>query len=406
MDLRASTEKALIGGLLMSQKRIVEVVSVVSASDFSDDMARESFLRIVGKWKDGRHVDAVTVMDGNPALVVFLSEAMSNASPAGVVDYARTIADLARADRINARLEKISKEADNREKLSGIMSLYQDEMHISAKDPSIGSVVGRIEKRQSEDKKAGRFGFSTGFDFLDEIYVKYMPGHIWTMGAFTSVGKTAMMIQKVCNLVISEKTPKMVIISTEMTEGQLISRMLSNFTGVHSQRILTANYRQGEEEVVQEYKNMLKSKPIFICDDIYELSDIETVFHKAKLKTGVDVGFIDYVQNCQVPDAKSQYQEQSTLAKRIQKLAKDVDATIICLSQVSNDVGRGNTSQLELKGAGEWAAVSDVGIMLQRNAKDKYQLKYSVKKNRHGALCEHMFEYKSDFTRLEPTTAI
>ena len=111
--------------------------------------------------------------------------------------------------------------------------------------------------------------------------------------------------------------------------------------------------------------------------------------------------FIDYVQNCKWAEAKSQYQEQSEMAKRLQALAKDVRATIICLSQVSNEVGRGGTDQLELKGAGEWAAVSDMSVMLKRNSKEKYQLKYMVKKNRHGALDECVMEFKNDFTRLE-----
>jgi hypothetical protein len=74
---------------------------------------------------------------------------------------------------------------------------------------------------------------------------------------------------------------------------------------------------------------------------------------------------------------------------------------MICLSQVSNDVGRGNTDQLELKGAGEWAAVSDVGVMLTRHKTEKHRLKYSIKKNRHGALGECELTYENVYTRLQ-----
>ena len=124
------------------------------------------------------------------------------------------------------------------------------------------------------------------------------------------------------------------------------------------------------------------------------------------MQGGVDVGFIDYVQNCSVPTAKSEYQEGSQLAKGLQRLAKDVRATIVCLSQVSNDVGRGNSSQFELKGAGEWAAVSDVGIMLTRGQNNKCTLKYAVDKNRHGPLHQHKMAYIDHFTRIEAVKEI
>jgi replicative DNA helicase len=155
--------------------------------------------------------------------------------------------------------------------------------------------------------------------------------------------------------------------------------------------------------MVQECKSLLANRSIEIHDSLYEISDIEAAFTRARLRGGVDIGVIDYVQNCKIDGAKNEYAEQANLAKRLQKMAKDVDATVICLSQVSNDVGRGNTDQLELKGAGEWAAVSDVSVLLSRKKEDEYALRYEVKKNRHGALVDYKLEYKSDYTRLEET---
>jgi replicative DNA helicase len=236
---------------------------------------------------------------------------------------------------------------------------------------------------------------------MDDLYIQYVPGHIWTIGAYTSVGKTAVMTQKLRNLLHSNKNPRIVIISTEMTEEQMIGRIIANFTAIPSVKILSGNLTGPEEIEVAKCEKFIATKNLTVYDDVYTLGEIETVFRKAELKGGVDIGFIDYVQNCQVPEAKSEYQEQSTLAKRIQKLAKDVRATIVCLSQVSNDVGRGNTNNLELKGAGEWAAVSDVGVMLYRGKENKYMMKYSIKKNRHGQLHDEAFLYTNNWTRLE-----
>jgi len=250
-------------------------------------------------------------------------------------------------------------------------------------------------------------GLPTGFKFLDGIYAQYIPGHIWVMGAYTSVGKTAMMVQKICNLIKTGTCPHIVVVSTEMTEAQLTARVLANLTGVHSQRILSGNYRNAEEaDSVAKQMAMLRTVPLKIYDDIYTLGDIENTFRKADLHGGVEVGFVDYIQNCRVPKASSEYEAGTILAKGLQKLAKDVSCTLICLSQVSNDVGRGNTDQLEFKGSGAWAAVADVGIYLHRRKDDKYALLYDIKKNRHGQLYSQRFEYKMDFTRLEPVATV
>jgi replicative DNA helicase len=282
------------------------------------------------------------------------------------------------------------------------MELYKHEMKSGKKDPVINAVMARMEKIISKNKQSGRVGFSTGFDVHKNIYYRYYPGHIWTIGGFTSVGKTAVMVQKICNMITDTEQPKILVISTEMAEEQVVSRIIANFTGIHSMRILNGNFHSAEEqESAEEVKRNLKMYPISIYDDIYQLTDIETAIRKADLQGGVNVVFIDYVQNCKWSEAKSQYHEQAEMAKRFQSLAKETKSTIICLSQVSNDVGRGNTDQLELKGAGEWAAVSDFSAMLTRNKLHKYLLKYTIKKNRHGALGECELEFKNDYTRIE-----
>lgn len=401
-DLREETEQAFIGGLLFSPKQLVNVADVARVEDFKCSLAGKAYGSMLTVWKRGEAIDFLSVVGGDQSLSSYLVEASGNAA-ASVVKCAREISIQAKADRINAGLVGIHKELKVSAKLDRLLSLYQQEMFIDRKDPEVKAVMKRFDDTIKENRKRKSMGFSTGFLFMDDLYIQYVPGQTWTMGAYTSVGKTAMMIQKICNLLLNEAAPHTLVISTEMTEEQMMARLIGNFTHIPSQRILSGNLHAGEDGIVDKCKAFIASKRLTIYDDVYELNEIETVFRKADLQGGVDVGFIDYVQNCQVSDAKSSYQEQSTLAKRIQKLAKDMRSTIICLSQVSNDVGRGKTDNLELKGAGEWAAVSDVGIMLLRKKDQKYIMKYSIKKNRHGKLHDHFFEYMSDYTRLEAT---
>jgi len=397
----AQVELALVGSLMMAPDRIVKIADVVRVTDFIDSSAQIAFGLIMSEWQSKRPVDLVSIAAKHPQIAAFLASATSASYTPGIVSYAAEIADAARIRRIRTGIEAASMSEKADDILAYIMAVYQHEMRSGKKSPTITEVLRRVDELVRVNRQEGRVGFSTGFDYLESLYIRYMPGHIWTIGGFTSVGKTAMMVQQICNLLASGENPSLLVISTEMTEEQIISRILANLTGVHSFRILTGRFHdEYEEDAVASAKDRLSKVKMTIYDDIYRLEDIETAFRKADLQGGIDIGWIDYVQNCRWPDAKSQYQEQSEIAKRFQALAKDVRATLICLSQVSNDVGRGNTDNLELKGAGDWAAVSDIGMMLTRHKTEKYRLKSEIKKNRHGALGLAEFEYVREYTSI------
>jgi len=401
--MNSKIESALVGSLLVAPEKIIAVADRVKPTDFQDVKAQTAYSAIVGEWRQRKPVDVISIAAVIPELAVYLAKSTNDAFPPSIKNFAHEIAESARERRIRAGLEAAAisgAKPDNM--LSDIMKIYQHELSPGKKSADISAVLGRVDKIVQKNKANGRLGFQTGISFLENLYVRYVPGHIWTVGGFTSVGKTATMVQMICNLLSLGEGAKILVVSTEMTEEQVVARIVANFTGVHSMRILSSSFHNAEEEnTVETVKESLRKSQLTIYDDIYRLEEIETVFRKADLQGGVNVGFIDYVQNCKWPEAKSQYQEQSEMAKRFQVLAKDVRATLVCLSQVSNDVGRGNTDQLELKGAGEWAAVSDLGVMLARHKTEKHRLKFSVKKNRHGALSEIEMEYKDNFTRLE-----
>lgn len=402
MEHVAQTEQALIGAIIQAPDKLVHITEVISESDLITEPAKKAFVLCSAMWKAKRTVDLVSVCSEDISLAGYLAKATSVGTSLGCVDYAKSVARAAKERRLNSGLIGISKSDQPLDvKLESVLRLYQDEMYIDRKPPVVQDVLKRFEKLQSENRKKGMLGWPVGFSGHDKHYIQYVPGHIWVMGAFTSIGKTAMMVQQVCNMLAMEKCPKILIISTEMTEEQLMSRILGNLTAVHPYRILSGNYHQGEEEQVENIKVLIKDKPLSIYDDVYEFGEIETIFRKADLQGGVNVGFIDYVQNCRMPSAGNAYQEGSLMAKKFQAMAKAVRCCLVCLSQVSNDIGRGNTDQLEYKGAGEWSAVADVGIMLDRHKTEKHKLRYHVKKNRHGRLMTSNFEYKAEYTRLE-----
>ena len=398
MDIAKQAEKTLIGSIILKPDSLTDVNSVISPDDLSCENARKSYMLAISLWRQKKQIDLVSLATEDKTLVSYLASATSDGTELGIKDTARTVATLAKERRVNTGLDEIrNSELPVGERINDVLKLYQREMSVERKNPKISAVLDRYDTYVKENKKRGRLGISTGFSFLDDKYIQFCPGHIWVMGAYTSVGKTAMAVQMLCNLISSPECPKIVFICAEMTEEQMMSRILGNFTGIYSKKIEAGNLEPHEIEAVETYKGMLRKKPVVIYDDVTELSHIENVFRKEDLQGGVDVGFVDYVQNCRVKGLSKAYDIGEQMSKGFQQLAKEVRCCLVCLSQVSNDVGRGNTDQLEFKGAGEWAAVADVGIHLKK--KDD-QLKFLIKKNRHGPLHEHLFQYNRNWSSL------
>ena len=395
------TEQALIGGVILNPDKLVGLIDIVSHEDFTDPTAKRCFASAVSLWRSSKTVDAITIADGDMSLIPYLAESTSVGAGFAVHDYARTIAGEARNRRITEALKSIaSSKEEDKVRLEKIVNLYKSEMRAGSKSADIVSVIDRFNKYTKENKLRGSMGSLTGFKSLDDKNIEYVAGHLWTVGGWTSSGKTATMIQKIVNLLRGKRS--VMVISTEMTEAQIVARIISNVTRVPTYCILSERFRSEEEaEIVSSCINWLKECNLMIHDDVYEAGEIEVAVKKATLKTGVDVLFIDYVQNCRVTGMSKKYDVQAELAIRMQEMTKVHGITTVCLSQLSNSVGRGETDQLELKGAGEWAAVSDISVQLRRNKNDEYLLAYNVKKNRHGPVVDFVLEYKSDFVRLE-----
>ena len=240
-------------------------------------------------------------------------------------------------------------------------------------------------------------GVRTGFYFLDEAFVRYVPGHMWLITGFTSAGKTTLAIEMLSRV----NKSRVMVISTEMTEEQLVARMVSRETGLHNQKVLSGMLEPEEYDTVLAVMARIKEQSMAIVDDRRELQEIEGIVMQQAMSGGVDVVFLDYVQQIRCKGVPRK-EWGAEAADRIQELAKRARTCIVCFSQVSNQVGRGEVEQLEGKGAGEWAACADVGVRLRRDLKkDKYLLGFDMQKGRHYGTLQKDLQFKANFTRID-----
>lgn len=401
-------EQEFIGALLLRPERYFSVADKVEARDLTEESAQVIYKAIGEMWRDSRPIDPGTVglrvgMKHSPWL------AFDAITSAHAGQYAEELARRAKSRRLSVALAGLAAQNgqldDPDEVLHQMQQLYREEAGDRNVSADITSVIHRFRKVQSQNKERGRLGLSTGFQMLDRDYITYQPGHLWVVGAWTSTGKTQWAIEAVERFFVANQNPVAAIFSTEMTEEQNLARMIANRTGMHTNLILSGRLSGQAEEAVAGCVSMIGRRRLFIFDKVRDVAGIDIHCRKIKMQHGLDVVFIDFIQNVRKPGYKSKYEMMSDIAIDLQALAKDLRCTIVCLSQIPNSAGKEDAGILEYKGAGEIAAACDLGVLLKRSKEDKSVILWETRKNRHGACNKFCLRFSNNWTRLEETAA-
>ena len=367
-----------------------------------DDFLLESNYEIVGKVADS-HSEG-TVFDLPLAFTDFNAEikklwqrfAERNLSGAGIVPvggYCRRL----KVASIKRKLDDISNApGSDYQRLDDIRALLDKKRVLENRAPrSMKDVEDNFDRMVAE----GVTYHPTGLRSFSTRWVDYVPGHMWVIGGRTSVGKTSFMVE----LMSRAEDIDMVLLSTEMTEAQMYARFVSQQSGIYSQKIIRGStLTEDELDKFNMAKERVRKYRVQLVNDSFEIGSIEAMASKKKEEGKLDVLFVDYVQQLHVTGAKSEYEKHATLAARIYQLAQRLGITIVCLSQVSNAVSRGETDNFEVKGAGDWAAAADLGIRLKRAAEgeDINKMVVEVAKNRHGSTFSFDLRFNDSWTRL------
>jgi replicative DNA helicase len=269
---------------------------------------------------------------------------------------------------------------------------------IGTEKSTADSVIAEYRELQEfykERFKAGNklIGLSTGYSKLDEIIDGLRKGHLWVLGGYTNMGKTAGSLN-IASAVIKQGR-RVVYYSLEMTKTDILSRLLGIMTNQSGLTILKG-FEHNQESVAEAVKEISDSG-MSIYNEKSELSLILSSMLEEHLTKPVDLFVIDFLQLINVKGAKSEYETVSTAILELQQTAKKMGVPIIVLSQISNEGARyNNDNVMSFKGSGSIASASDLAIEINvaEIDKDKWKIKmqqnepirmaWNVRKNRHG----------------------
>ena len=394
-------EKAVIGSMIMDADAVVAASEMITGDDFYQRQYGILFDAMVELYNEGKPVDVLTLqerlkMKDVPeefSSIEFISELVSSVpTSANVRHYAQTVSD----DATLRRLIRVNEEIANtcyqhRESLDEIMNTTEkrifDVLQKKSTDeyvPIKDVVLSVIDKIEAAARHKGTVtGLATGFYDLDYKTSGLQPSDLILIAARPSMGKTAFVLNLAQYMCVRNHVPT-AIFSLEMSKDQLVNRILSMESKVDSQSMRTGTLQPADWEKLIESAGVISTAPLIIDDTPgISITELRSKCRKYKLENDLGLVIIDYLQLMTGGSRKqeSRQQEISEISRSLKALAREINAPVIALSQLSRACEtrpdhRPMLSDLRDSGAIEQDA--DVVMFLYR---DDYYNKDTDKKN-------------------------
>ena len=188
------------------------------------------------------------------------------------------------------------------------------------------------------------------------------------------MGKTAFVLSMAKNIAVNFRNP-VALFSLEMSNVQLVNRLISNVCEIPSEKIKSGQLADYEWQQLDYKLRDLLDAPLYV-DDTPSLSvfELRTKARRLVREHGVKVIIIDYLQLCDMATKQANRNREQEVAQATRKaklLAKELNVPVVLLSQLNREsenrpAGRPELAHLRESGAIEQDA--DVVILLYRPA--------------------------------------
>lgn len=180
-------------------------------------------------------------------------------------------------------------------------------------------------------------GVTTGYRMLNQMTGGFQPGNLVIVAARPSVGKTALGICLALNAAVQANTP-VAVFSLEMSKEEIIHRMLAAHAKVDMSRLRRPHQLRDEDWArLYDAAEQISRAPIYV-DDTGGLSALELRARARRLKSrhGLGLVVVDYLQlMTSGRRIDSREQEVSAVSRSLKALAKEIDAPVVALAQLS-----------------------------------------------------------------------
>jgi len=417
-------ELNILGALFRDNNAFCSIINSLESDDFYNTRHKLIYNAAVKLYEEGKPIDVVSLCEklgGSLAEIggiSYLSELYASSLPSNnVLHYGEIIKEKAKLRRLMALLQversEIQKEDKSCEEIidsleSAFLKLKRrNNLEDGSTEKSLMEVIDTIEARY---KNGGKIpGISTGYKVIDKILGGFNKEELIILAARPSMGKTAMALNLALNTALKEKA-KVAFFNLEMGKNQIIERALSTLGEINCNSIKNGYLTDEEWIKLTEVSRDLASSSLYIYDKIFSLRGIKGECKRLKLQKGLDIVIIDYLQLINSEErSENRNIDISKISRELKLLAKELDITIIALSQLSRapETRINHRPMLsDLRESGSLEQDADAVMFLYRDAyynrdtEDRDIIENIIAKNRNGKVGIVKLKWMAEYQKV------
>ncbi len=393
-------EEAVIGAVLINPEVYYDVAQFLQADDFYIHRLRwiwEAFTRL---HETRTPLDLLTVSEE----LTRANRLTEIGGPAYLTSLVNQVPTSLHADAYGHVVETHSLRRKLLEAANNVASMAYDE------ETGIDDVMGEAEKaifsvserRMTHDVKPIRkvmssvydtidelskrdddiFGVPTGFTDLDRLLSGLQASDLLIIAGRPGQGKSGFLMSVARNAAVMHKK-HVAVFSLEMSNEQVAQRMISQETGIDSQRLRTGKLNDDEWPKFTHAIEMFSSTKIFL-DDTPAVTPLQlrTKCRRLHMEYGLDLIIIDYLQ-LMGGDKRNdnRVQEVSYISRSLKVLARELNVPVLTAAQLSRAVEQRSDKRpvlSDLRESGSLEQDADIVMFIYRP--DQYE-KETAKQN-------------------------
>ncbi len=422
-------EEAVIGSVLINPEAYYDVAQFLQGDDFYIHRHRWIWEAFTSLHERRAPIDFLTVSEelgqighlgeiGGPA---YLSTLISNVPTSlHAAAYGRIVEENSIRRRMLSAANEIARVA------------YREDNSIeNVMDSAEKAVFGVSERRMTRDLQtikqvlsdyydridqiASRgeewFGVPTGFIDLDRLLMGFQPSDFIIIAGRPGTGKTAFMLSA-AKFAAQTHKKHVAVFSLEMSNEQLVQRLISQETGIDSQRLRTGKLEEGEWPIFTQAVEALSGTRVFL-DDTPALTPLQlrTKCRRLHLEFGLDLILVDYLQLMSSGSrAENRVQEVSYISRNMKVLARELNVPVLAAAQLSRAVEQRTDKEpqlSDLRESGSLEQDADIVMFIHRpELYEKDTLKQNVAqikiaKHRNGPVGTIELIFRNNLAKFE-----
>lgn len=402
-------ERSVVGALLIDKDAVIEVMEILTSEMFYDGNLGMVFGAVLSLYENRDPIDVVTVSNvlkenkqlkqvGGLAVLTELVNSVPTA--AHVAKYARIVREnFVKRQMISMAADMTEMAFDDSGVLENILDkAEQSVFSLSQKNVERGFLPVKEALAESFDRldelhkiSGGLRGVPTGFTDLDNALAGMQESNLLILAARPGVGKTSLALNVAQHMAVEKKIP-VGIFSLEMSNLELVDRLLISQANIDAWKMKTGNLKDDDFGALSEAMGILADSPIYIDDTPGQsILEMRTKARRLQIEAGIRFLVVDYLQLAMGSGRyESRVQEVAAISQGLKNLARELKIPVLALSQLSRAIeSRGEKiPQLsDLRESGSIEQDADVVMFLYRPDEENLEdYKLSIAKHRNGPL--------------------